>query len=223
MIIGENMANIEGSTLAQQIAEYISSEIVTGNLKPGQRLLEESFKDFFGTSRAPVREAFFMLEQKGIVEKIARKGVFVKKYSKQEVLDFYAVVYEITRFSIETAIQKKLKHFNFKHCLELLDKLQSNIESQNKKECFTNIEQIHEQLILISDNKVLIDVYYNLNLQWTTLRYLTLSHPESLTKSHQEYLEIVKNIRIENMGRIIEILDRKKSRALGVLTALLKD
>lgn len=213
----------ENHTLAKQISDYIAREIVSGNFKPGERLLEDMLKDQFGTSRAPIREALLVLEQRGVVERIARKGVFVKKYSKKEVFDFYDVVYEITYFSIKTAIGKNLQNFDERVFNELLENLRENNEQKNKDGHFKYVEEIHENLIAISDNIALIDLYSRLNLQWTTFRFLTLSHPSRLTQTIEEYSEIVENIKIGNLDKIREILDIKKNRALKVLDGIIID
>ncbi|CAM5183748.1 hypothetical protein UACE39S_01378 [Ureibacillus acetophenoni] len=213
----------ENHTLAKQISDHIAREIVSGNLKPGERLLEEMLKDQFGTSRAPIREALLVLEQRGVVERIARKGVFVKKYSKKEVFDFYDVVYEITNFSIRIAVEKGLLKFDELVFNVLLEKLRENQEKKNMEGHFKYVEEIHENLIAISDNITLIDLYSKLNLQWTTFRFLTLSHPSRLTETIEEYSEIVENIKLGNLEKIREILDIKKNRALKVLDGIITD
>ena len=51
------------------------------------RLDERALGEQLGVSRTPVREAISRLEQEGIVENIARRGAFVVRKSKEEILD----------------------------------------------------------------------------------------------------------------------------------------
>ena len=48
--------------------------ILTGSLKPGERLMEIHLADRLGVSRTPIREAIRMLELEGLVTMIPRRG-----------------------------------------------------------------------------------------------------------------------------------------------------
>jgi DNA-binding GntR family transcriptional regulator len=76
---------------AQKVSEQITQAIVTGELKPGQRLVEAAVGEQLGVSRSPVREAFHELEQLGLVQKIPYRGVFVSTLTLDDVRELYTV------------------------------------------------------------------------------------------------------------------------------------
>ena len=70
-------SEVSTTDLVTQIARQITEAIVTGHLKPGERLTELQLSREFGTSRAPVREAARLLESQGLVTFSPRRGFFV--------------------------------------------------------------------------------------------------------------------------------------------------
>lgn len=72
----------EGLTQTQPIREiifeYLREAIVSGQLPPGQRLIERDLAERFQASRTPVREALRKLETEGFIEKVGRRGDVVR-------------------------------------------------------------------------------------------------------------------------------------------------
>lgn len=210
------MNNLDGSTLAQKVAESIASKISEGVFQPGQRLVESDLTEYFNISRSPIREALFILENQGVVEKIPRKGVRVKQISLKDIHDLYDVVYNLTDFALKKGMELD-KEKELEGMERILDKMDETIEHRDVKKCHEFVEQLHLELIQFSDNKVLIDMYLNLNLRWTTFRYLTLSHPISLKRSVAEYRNIVLGLKDKDVQKVSEILQMKKERGIAIL------
>lgn len=76
-------------TLAERIADYLAGEILSHKIRPGEQLVETELATRLRTSRAPIRDAFRLLELKGFVEVIPRKGTFVRKYTTKQIQDIY--------------------------------------------------------------------------------------------------------------------------------------
>lgn len=71
--------------LSEQIAEHISGKIIRWELKPGERIREESIARELGVSRSPIRESMRILEKQRLVELIPRKGARVTEISPSHV------------------------------------------------------------------------------------------------------------------------------------------
>ncbi|MDQ3810868.1 MAG: GntR family transcriptional regulator [Chloroflexota bacterium] len=65
--------------------------VLTGHLRPGDRLAEEQLAREFGVSRTPIREAIFRLEAEHFATRIERRGLVVRSISEDEVLEVYSV------------------------------------------------------------------------------------------------------------------------------------
>lgn len=70
--------------------DLLLEEVLQGNLKPGELLVESTLGRRYGVSRTPIREALRMLEQDGVLERVNR-GIRVRQTSAEEVLELYDV------------------------------------------------------------------------------------------------------------------------------------
>jgi DNA-binding GntR family transcriptional regulator len=210
------MIGFENITLSQKIAEAIALQIAEGKLKPGERLLENELTDIFGTSRAPIRESLYILEKEGIVERIPRRGVFVKKHTKKELYDLYDAVYRLTEIALQKGMELATEEqlINLK---SLVNQMETNIQNREVKKFFILLKDLHMQFFDLANNEVLKDLYLKLDNRLTPFRYISLSHPSSLEKSIAEYKEILKGLEEKDSGRIISNLRIKEKRALSVL------
>jgi len=79
------------SSLTGALERELEHLILTGELKPGERLNEIQLSARFGTSRGPLREATRSLQAKGLVDAIRNRGVFVRSISPKEALEIYDI------------------------------------------------------------------------------------------------------------------------------------
>jgi DNA-binding GntR family transcriptional regulator len=78
-------------TLSHQIRDTLVRQIVSGELDPGERLVETRVAAEFGTSQAPVREALRELETFGLVEIKPRRGTFVRSFVRETLHESYVL------------------------------------------------------------------------------------------------------------------------------------
>lgn len=78
-------------TLSRQIRDGLVRRIVSGEIEPGERLVETRIAEDYGTSQAPVREALRELEAIGMVETKPRRGTFVRHFIQQTLRESYVV------------------------------------------------------------------------------------------------------------------------------------
>jgi|SRR5699024_6770560 len=206
----------EKNTIAKEMAASIATRIAEGEFQPGERLIEKDLTHHYNVSRSPVREALFILENQGIIEKIPRKGVKVRDITHKEINDLYDIVYNLT----ELALKKGLEH-NCDNDIEemrlILLEMKRTVKMRNVKRCHFLVERLHFKLIQVSENKILEDIYKSLNMRWTIFRYLTLSHPLSLQKSVSEYEEIVNAFELQDIDEVMLIIRSKKQRGIIIL------
>jgi DNA-binding GntR family transcriptional regulator len=73
------------------IADALRLQIMSGHLKPGERLREEVVADEHGVSRVPVREALRRLESEGFVTLTRYRGATVSETSQRDSLELMQV------------------------------------------------------------------------------------------------------------------------------------
>ncbi|NRF94373.1 GntR family transcriptional regulator [Paenibacillus frigoriresistens] len=213
------IAGFENITLSQKIADSIALQIGEGVLVPGQRLLEQELTDHFGTSRAPIREALYILEREGIVERIPRRGVFVKKYTQKELTDLYDTIYRLE----EIAFEKLLQHVQdkeIKEIIKIVERMEQETKSKHLKEYFDLVDEFHQKFFGLSGNEILKELFFMLIKRVKHLRYMSISYQSNIEFSLQEYKGIVVGLLNRDLQMIKRQLQLKEKRAVSVLAKI---
>ena len=77
--------------LSDEIASLLRDRIMSGVLRPGERIRLEEVAEEAGLSITPVREALLMLRAEDVVELQPRRGYVVAPLSRQDVIDVFAL------------------------------------------------------------------------------------------------------------------------------------
>jgi DNA-binding GntR family transcriptional regulator len=72
-------------TLKEQVVKLLRAAILSGKIRPGERLNESVLARDLGLSRIPVREALQQLQEQGLVVDLRRRGKFVVNLSEEEI------------------------------------------------------------------------------------------------------------------------------------------
>ena len=83
------MGKLDYRTLRENVADEIRMKILNGDMKPGDKIIEQELASEFGISRGPVREALRKLEQEGMVEYYRNVGCSVKHIGMDDVYEIY--------------------------------------------------------------------------------------------------------------------------------------
>jgi len=77
-------------SLARSAADWIAAHIISGDIRPGEKLTETSLAERMGISRSPVREALQALSRDGLITVEPRRGARVSRLDAQDAADLYA-------------------------------------------------------------------------------------------------------------------------------------
>src|SRR5215475_3289333 len=77
-------------TVRAMVAQKLREAIMSGKLKPGQRLVERELCEMTGVSRPSIREALRLLEADGLVNTVPHRGPMVSTISLEEARQLYA-------------------------------------------------------------------------------------------------------------------------------------
>jgi DNA-binding GntR family transcriptional regulator len=95
------------NNLCAQIAEYLSTQIIKGELKSGERIKEARLAQELGVSRGPVREALHVLEKKRLVEMTPRRGARVTQMSASYAASLYDIIVELYGLAARKAAENR--------------------------------------------------------------------------------------------------------------------
>ena len=77
--------------LAEQVRTAIVSEIASGKLKPGERIIQEQIAQELGVSRQPVQQALLLLKNQGVLRDAAGRGLIVAQLDPGHVRNMYDI------------------------------------------------------------------------------------------------------------------------------------
>lgn len=200
-------------TLREKILETIRDAIMSGALKPGEKVAEPELAERFGISRTPIREAFRQLESEGYLTVIPRKGAVVTTFSQQDVEEFYAIKSILEGYAAKRACDK-LSDKEMDR-LELINgKLKQMASDGDVSHFFKVHNDFHDLFIKAADNEKLTELIHSLVSRFKRLRVASLSMPGRMEISVQEHDKIIEAFRKRN-GELAEKLVRKTAEYGG--------
>lgn len=180
--------------------------ILTGELKPGERLMEIQLANRLGVSRTPIREAIRKLELEGLVTMMPRKGAEVAQITEKDLKD----VLEVRCALEELAAEIACKNITPEIILEL-KKSESDFERAINSRDITLLaqkdEKFHDVIFKATNNQRLIQILGNLREQMYRYRIEYLKDEGShsiLLKEHEAIIETLENADAENTKKNIK-------------------
>ena len=130
-------------SLTEKVYEKFKDKILSGSLKPGERLVYENLGKEWGVSLTPWREAIIKLKQEGLVEEVSRGGFYVKLFSIKEIEEMYDIREWLEGLAINLAIplinKKKMKIL-----FQVYNKFEDSIKNKDINSCVMNDYQFHK-------------------------------------------------------------------------------
>ena len=178
---------------ADHIRQVLEQDILTGAFDDGFRLDEVTLCTRFGVSRTPVREALVQLASSGLVEAIARRGVFVRVPGFAEVVEMFEVMGELEgmcgRLAARRITDEQLKRF-VAACL----RCERAERTGGSDRYYQENETFHQILYEASGNGFLRSQALHLQKRLQPFRRLQLKARGRLRQSLDEHCAILKAI-----------------------------
>jgi len=200
-------------TLREKILETIRDAIISGALKPGEKVAEPELAERFGISRTPIREAFRQLESEGYLTVIPRKGAVVVSFSERDVEEFYAIKSILEGYAARRACEN-LTPRDLDRLQAINTKLLNLSESSDIRGFFKIHNDFHELFIKAANNDKLYELIMQLVGKFQRLRIASLSLPGRMRISVQEHEKIIEAFRAKNQD-MAEKLVRKNAEYGG--------
>lgn len=214
-----NTLDLSKLALSNKIAEHIAQQIISGELKPGEKLIEHTYAEEYGTSRAPVREAIFLLTLEGLVERIPRKGAVVKGYSETEIYDLLEI-----RISLETLAMKRMAEYGVdpKRIADMEHILQEMQDEKNIGNYTRLNHAFHMCIIEMSKSDVIKNLYARLEFPLLRIQSVSFANEGNIEKSVAEQAIIVDLLKSGKISEAAEILYKHNHDVIASIQKRLK-
>ncbi len=181
--------------LGEIVFDYLKNAIISGELKPGERLMEIAIANQLGVSRTPVREAIRKLEKEQFVEMIPRKGAYVASTTIKDILDVLEVRRLLEGFATAKAAERMTDEELAKITITHHSFLKA-IEENDTENMVIFDNEFHERIFEASDNAKLIELTKALSeqVQRHRLSYFNeLRNFEELKEWHEKIFDAIVN------------------------------
>jgi DNA-binding GntR family transcriptional regulator len=157
------------------------------------RLDERRLSKQLGVSRTPIRQALTILEQEGFVRSVPRRGIFVVRKTKQEVLEIITVWAALegmaARLATQVAPDEEVK---------ALRQIFEAFRERKPKEYVSEYSEanlaFHKQIIRMSRCQLIIDLTDNFLIHIRGIRRVTIAQDHRAERSLAEHMKIIEAI-----------------------------
>jgi DNA-binding GntR family transcriptional regulator len=191
-----SIGDLNGGSMKDAIAKQLRQDIVSGTIAHGEKLSEARLAQRFGVSRMPVREALKELEGAGFVTIERRRGTFVKRLSRHEILDLFEV-----REAVEGMAARLCANRANNEIIALIDEAMAALatvaEAGDTDGYTATDERLHELIVKGAGNDRLTDHYRLLvqQLHRGLLSSIVTRREGRMERSLAEHRAIVQAIR----------------------------
>src|SRR3974390_1900873 len=169
------------------------------------RLDERELMQALGVSRTPIREALSILEQEGFVRTLPRRGIFIVRKSKREIIEMIQVwaALESMAARLATLYASDAEIAKLRH---LFDEFESSPPAEHIGEYSDANIAFHQMIIRLGGSQLIADATKNLFIHVRAIRKATISQDDRAARSIIDHL------------RIIEALERRDTELAERLT-----
>jgi len=176
------------------------------------RLDERSLAQDFGISRTPVREAMAQLEREGFVRSVPRRGVYVVRKTKREVIEL------ITAWAaLESMAARLITAIASDDEIASLRKMFATFENGAVRAHLDEYSQLniefHQSIIRLSRNSMLINLAENLFTHMRMIRRKTIGEKERAERSIRDHMHIIEALEARDTVRAETLV---RDHALGL-------
>jgi DNA-binding GntR family transcriptional regulator len=186
---------MQGKYLVDEVTRRLREQIIRGELKPGQRIVEREIAQKIGVSRTPVREAVRRLESEGLLAITPNKGAIVTSLDLDDMKEIY-----LMRSVLEGLAARAAADYVTDEDLAELHEIQDAIREAVQARRYSLLNEIntsfHFRLYDISPWARLNQVIKSLWMDVKRMRATTLSWPgraERVVEEHELILQLLKD------------------------------
>lgn len=207
----------DDDTLPARIARVLVERIVTGQLRPGERVGQDALAAEFGASHVPVREAFRRVEARGLLVSEPRKGVRVSSLDEASVAEITCM-----RVALESlALRNAMPAMTADDVKRAKSAIEAGAKAQGMQEWEAANRAFHEALYrpcAMPRLLTCIDVLHESRTRYMHATASCVAWDPASQREHRQLLAAVRKGDVEEACRLLEkhILDAGETLVQGL-------
>jgi DNA-binding GntR family transcriptional regulator len=176
-------------SLSEQVRNRILHKIATGELAPGDRVVEARIASELHVSSIPVREAIRELVAKRVLEYVVHKGARVREVSMAETVDALQVKGVLESLAARLAGRRLVE--GAARVRQYLGPMRASLLARDYVQFQDHNQSFHRGIVEVSNNPILLTLWDSLAFEVRTrflMDYLDSVDPEELAREHENVL-----------------------------------
>ncbi len=213
---------IENKSRRERIIELLREAIVSGELKPGEALIETEIAAQLGVSRAPLREALQSLSREGLVEALPYRGTIVRNLSRADIEELYSF-----RALLESFALRRIIEIGDPAHVALLrgyfDAMLDAAKRDDMRAVNDSDRGFHDALIELSGHRLLQESWQTVSLRVRQVMALRNRRNRDLTKVAYNHIPIIDAIAESDVARAEKLLHEHIASAGDLIAEMWED
>ena len=151
-------AYLNPPSLTEMAAARLRDMILTGQLAPGERLVEERLTEHLGISRPPLREAMRLVQQEGLIVTRPRHGSAVATLTDQDVYEILTLRSALERLAVELGVPVRLPE-RLENCRRALAEMERCAAAEDRSSLVQAGYAFHAAIVGLPGHRRLEETY----------------------------------------------------------------
>ena len=208
------------SSLSGIVADHLTQQIESGQLLPGERLVQMDLAQQFGVSRVAVRDALQKVKQRGLVVDSETRGVTVRPLSIKSIEEIFEVRELIEGYLVREAA-KNITPADTRYLLSLLQQMNELAIEKDFDAYVDKDRELHSYICSKSNREFMVDIWNMIWLRFKQARGVAKRDTEWLrdwvdqaSDNHEQLLQALTDGDGERAETIYRDIVRKSGRLL---------
>jgi len=187
-------AQRDKASYAEEAIKRLRQAIVTGNLRPNQRLVESEIAKKLGMSRTPIREALKQLEMQGYLSRLRSGGLIVTDHSPTQIRNLYEIREALETMALRLACQRASRE-QVDRAAEYHARSLEVIRNRDINQFIELNSAFHNELLSACGNEQLwslLRTFRDQSFDRRIVRVFTASDWRAMITQHQRMLDAVR-------------------------------
>jgi DNA-binding GntR family transcriptional regulator len=154
------------------------------------RLDERRLSEDLGVSRTPIREAMTVLEQEGFVRTRPRRGIYVVKKTKREIVEIVTVMAALESMAARLAAERA-SDAEIAELRRLMDEFRCGNDGARLDEYSDANIAFHQAIIRMSGCALLAEMTENLFIHMRAIRKITIHQENRAARSISDHMRLI--------------------------------
>jgi DNA-binding GntR family transcriptional regulator len=211
----------KGRFLREQVYKKLKASVLSGELPPSKRLIEEKLAAEMGTSRTPVREAIQKLEKEGLIHKLPRGGFAVSVVTDAEIEEVFGIRSVLEGHAAYLATQRATEE-DIKALEKIVEKQKESLQKKDVDRQVQLNTEFHDILYKAAKSARLYAIINDLRDYIYRYRIIIFRFEGMVEIAMQDHGDMISLMKAKNARKVEKLVRKHIIRGMDLIKKKLK-